>query len=207
MNQRSQSESGESVKIIENPTLGFCHCGEEGSRGLKTCRIILMKARKRLMDEFKTLQKTANQFDPSCTNYIRPSENDNLKWNVVFFGMQDSPYENGVFKLVLTFCHEYPFKPPQVKFLSKMFHPNVSPDGNVCQEIFQKNWSPDTTVVLLVEKINLLLGNPCLDDKCIYNLTARDLFLSNKLEYSKNVNDCVAGTLIGKDDLNVNQGI
>lgn len=30
----------------------------------------------------------------------------------------------GTFKLVIEFSEEYPNKPPTVRFLSKMFHPN-----------------------------------------------------------------------------------
>ena len=34
-------------------------------------------------------------------------------------------FQDGTFKLTLEFSEEYPNKPPVVKFLSKMFHPNI----------------------------------------------------------------------------------
>jgi len=36
----------------------------------------------------------------------------------------DTPFEDGTFKLTISFTEEYPNKPPTVRFVSKMFHPN-----------------------------------------------------------------------------------
>ena len=36
----------------------------------------------------------------------------------------DTPFEDGTFKLTIEFTEEYPNKPPTVRFVSKMFHPN-----------------------------------------------------------------------------------
>ena len=127
-----------------------------------------------------------------------------MRWNVVMFGANGSLYESGIFKLVMIFCHEYPYKPPQIKFLSRIFHPNVSLDGTVCPKILQRNWSPATTVNLITESIILLLDNPCLDDETNYNPNAKDLFQTNKLNYKKFVNDCVNESL--DDDSTINKG-
>ena len=37
---------------------------------------------------------------------------------------KDTPFEDGTFKLTIEFTEEYPNKPPTVRFVSKMFHPN-----------------------------------------------------------------------------------
>lgn len=39
----------------------------------------------------------------------------------------ETPFEDGTFKLTLEFTEEYPNKPPTVRFVSKMFHPNGKP--------------------------------------------------------------------------------
>lgn len=38
--------------------------------------------------------------------------------------MQRVYFLAGTFKLVIEFSEEYPNKPPTVRFISKMFHPN-----------------------------------------------------------------------------------
>lgn len=41
-----------------------------------------------------------------------------------FSSPHDTPFEDGTFKLTIEFTEEYPNKPPTVRFVSKMFHPN-----------------------------------------------------------------------------------
>lgn len=50
-----------------------------------------------------------------------------MMWNAVIFGPTDTPFEDGTFKLVMEFSEDYPNKPPVVRFVSKMFHPNGAP--------------------------------------------------------------------------------
>ena len=77
-------------------------------------------AKRRLMRDFKRLQD-----DPPAGVSGAPTENNILQWNAVIFGPNDTPFEDGTFRLSLAFNEEYPNKPPIVKFLSKMFHPNI----------------------------------------------------------------------------------
>ena len=43
---------------------------------------------------------------------------------VVCYRPKDTPFDDGTFKLTMQFTEEYPNKPPTVRFVSKMFHPN-----------------------------------------------------------------------------------
>ena len=47
-----------------------------------------------------------------------------MVWNALIFGPENTPFEDGTFKLKIEFTEEYPNKPPSVKFVSAMFHPN-----------------------------------------------------------------------------------
>uniref|UniRef100_A0A671XXQ0 Ubiquitin-conjugating enzyme E2B (RAD6 homolog) n=1 Tax=Sparus aurata TaxID=8175 RepID=A0A671XXQ0_SPAAU len=77
-------------------------------------------ARRRLMRDFKRLQE-----DPPTGVSGAPSENNIMLWNAVIFGPVGTPFEDGTFKLLIEFSEEYPNKPPTVRFVSRMFHPNV----------------------------------------------------------------------------------
>ena len=48
--------------------------------------------------------------------------------------------QDGTFKLTIEFTEEYPNKPPTVRFVSKMFHPNVYADGGICLDILQNRY-------------------------------------------------------------------
>lgn len=40
-------------------------------------------------------------------------------------GPSETPFEGGVFQLAFSVPEQYPLQPPQVRFLTKIFHPNV----------------------------------------------------------------------------------
>jgi len=94
-------------------------------------------ARRRLIRDFKVLKE-----DPPAGISGAPCENNIMKWNAVIFGPDDTAWEGGTFKLVLVFSEDYPKEAPLVKFVSKLFHPNVYADGGICLDILQNNWSP-----------------------------------------------------------------
>jgi len=43
-----------------------------------------------------------------------------------FPGPPGTPYEGGTYEVAITIPNEYPFKPPVMKFTTKIWHPNVS---------------------------------------------------------------------------------
>ena len=65
--------------------------------------------------------------------------------------------QDGTFKLTMEFSEEYPNKPPVVKFLSKMFHPNIYADGGICLDILQNRWSPTYDVSAILTSIQSLV--------------------------------------------------
>ncbi|KAK4532015.1 hypothetical protein CCYA_CCYA10G2872 [Cyanidiococcus yangmingshanensis] len=142
-------------------------------------------ARRRLIRDFKKLQQ-----DPPAGVSAAPSETDVLKWTGVIFGPEDSVFEGGVFKLTLTFSEEYPNKPPLVKFITKVFHPNFYyGDGGVCLDLLQNSWSPIYDVAAVLTSIQSLLCDP--NPNSPANAEAARLYLENRREYNKRVQQCV----------------
>jgi ubiquitin-protein ligase len=45
----------------------------------------------------------------------------------------------GIFNLILEFTEDYPNKPPNVKFATKMFHPNSKSEPACCTELTTPN--------------------------------------------------------------------
>jgi ubiquitin-conjugating enzyme E2 A len=86
-----------------------------------------------------------------CTEvaYANPSFNR----NAVIIGPADTPFEDGTFRLVMHFEEQYPNKPPAVKFISQMFHPNVYATGELCLDILQNRWSPTYDVAAVLTSI------------------------------------------------------
>ncbi|XP_028631707.1 ubiquitin-conjugating enzyme E2 B isoform X1 [Grammomys surdaster] len=132
---------------------------------------------------------------PSSPAY--PSLPENRKKNkklllirdLFVFRPEGTPFEDGTFKLVIEFSEEYPNKPPTVRFLSKMFHPNVYADGSICLDILQNRWSPTYDVSSILTSIQSLLDEP--NPNSPANSQAAQLYQENKREYEKRVSAIV----------------
>ena len=114
------------------------------------------KSSKRLNNEFKNL--TSNPVHGAKVEQV----GDNLyKWKVALPGPKGSAYEEGVFNLSFDFPDNYPFKYPDVKFTTPMYHPNIKKDtGEICMDVFANGWTPTQKVCDIIEKLYSLLTSP-----------------------------------------------
>ncbi|XP_062207566.1 ubiquitin-conjugating enzyme E2 2-like [Phragmites australis] len=141
-------------------------------------------ARKRLMRDFKRLMQ-----DPPAGISGAPQDNNIMLWNAVIFGPEETPWDGGTFKLTLQFAEEYPNKPPIVRFVSRMFHPNIYADGSICLDILQNQWSPIYDVAAILTSIQSLLCDP--NPNSPANSEAARMFSENKREYNRKVREIV----------------
>nr|CAD7604819.1 unnamed protein product [Timema genevievae] len=149
-------------------------------------------ARRRLMRDFKRLQE-----DPPTGVSGAPTDNNIMIWNAVIFGYVlffHCSTLDGTFKLTIEFTEEYPNKPPTVRFVSKMFHPNVYADGGICLDILQNRWSPTYDVSAILTSIQSLLSDP--NPNSPANSMAAQLYKENRREYEKRVKACVEQSFV-----------
>ena len=74
----------------------------------------------------------------------------------LYFHSAGTPYANGHFRVKLVLGKEFPSAPPKGFFLTKIFHPNVSPQGEICVNTLKKDWKPDLGIkqIFLVFSFN-----------------------------------------------------
>ncbi|KAK5945375.1 Ubiquitin-conjugating enzyme E2 1 [Knufia obscura] len=83
----------------------------------------------------------------------------NLKGS--FPGPPGTPYEGGTYDVAITIPNEYPFKPPVMKFTTKIWHPNVSSQtGAICLDTLTTGWSPVLTIKSAMISLQSLLSSP-----------------------------------------------
>lgn len=70
----------------------------------------------------------------------------------------------GIFKLELFLPEEYPMAPPKVRFLTKIYHPNIDRLGRICLDILKDKWSPALQIRTVLLSIQALLSAPNPDD-------------------------------------------
>jgi ubiquitin-conjugating enzyme E2 D/E len=114
---------------------------------------------KRIMKELKDLGS-----DPPANCSAGPTGDDMFTWQGTVLGPAGTPYEGGVFFLMVQFPTDYPFKPPKVRFETPVYHPNVNSNGAICLDILKDQWCPALTISKLLLSISSLLENPNPED-------------------------------------------
>ena len=148
---------------------------------------------KRILKELNNIQKEKNEF----YDVIALEDDSKCSWKVVFSPPEGSPYHGGKFQLIIDFNENYPFKPPQGYFKTRIYHYLVKFDEaddswkfcNHC--LFEEHdWSParqikdilNTTFLKFFTDLSYCIDgprDPALGKQCKEN---RDLYIRNAQE-------------------------
>jgi ubiquitin-protein ligase len=114
-------------------------------------------------------------------------------WSVQLAGPRGTVYENGIFQLVVTFPPEYPFKPFQINFNTRIYHPNVTNDslGSICLAALKPDeYKPNKHVRAVLEDVKGLLERPNPDDPLEPRIA--DEYVKDRKEFEKSARNYVA---------------
>ncbi|XP_069978798.1 ubiquitin-conjugating enzyme E2 T isoform X2 [Penaeus vannamei] len=130
-------------------------------------------------------------------------EGDSLEtFSAVIIGDDDTVYAGGVFKLELEVPERYPFHPPKVRFLTKIYHPNIDSAGRICLDILKLppsgGWRPAHNLSSILTSIRLLMASPNPNDPLMTDIAEEYQFKKSQYEatakewtakYAKSVED------------------
>merc|ERR1719471_2351184 len=101
------------------------------------------------------------------------NEENMFEWEVALFGPPETLYEGGYFKAQMKFPADYPYSPPTIRFLTKVWHPNVYENGDLCVSILHppvddpqsgelpcERWNPTQNVRTILLSVVSLLNEP-----------------------------------------------
>eukprot|EP00768_Dysnectes_brevis_P000662 gnl/Dysnectes_brevis/1145_a1279_4518.p1 GENE.gnl/Dysnectes_brevis/1145_a1279_4518~~gnl/Dysnectes_brevis/1145_a1279_4518.p1 ORF type:complete len:182 (-),score=44.09 gnl/Dysnectes_brevis/1145_a1279_4518:55-600(-) len=141
-------------------------------------------ARRRILRDFKNFIR-----DPPDGVMASPYKDNMMHWAAVILGPEDTVWEGATLRLDIMFSEDYPSKPPNVKFLSKVFHPNVYTSGAICLDLLQNRWSAAYNIGSILTSIQSLLTDP--NPASPANAEAANLFVSDRHQYEQRVRESV----------------
>ncbi len=111
----------------------------------------------RLQTEMTELDK---DLDP-CMQLTFPDV-DNIMEFYMTIKIEDkeSPWYLGTYKFQIKVPTSYPFDPPHCLCLTKIYHPNISLEGNVCLNILRMDWKPIFCITTVLIGLRMLFLEP-----------------------------------------------
>ncbi|GKV28948.1 hypothetical protein SLEP1_g37932 [Rubroshorea leprosula] len=133
----------------------------------------------------KQLAKELKSLDESPPEGIKVGVNDD-DFSIIYAdieGPAGTPYENGVFRMKLLLSHDFPHSPPKGYFLTKIFHPNIANNGEICVNTLKKDWNPSLGLRHVLIVVRCLLIEPF--PESALNEQAGKMLLENYDEYAR----------------------
>jgi ubiquitin-conjugating enzyme E2 D/E len=115
-----------------------------------------MSFAKRLVIHQREMEKNP---PPLCFAEPKDAVKDMTHWIGYVDGPEGTPYAGGRFYLTIEFPLDYPFKPPEIKFITPIYHPNISTKGEICLDILHSQWSPVLSIRSVLISLCSLLND------------------------------------------------
>jgi len=136
-------------------------------------------------------QSDVHQMDvPSSMELVFPDPDSIMSFEVILCP-EEGLYKDGQFRFVLTIPQDYPHSAPKVKCNTKVYHPNIDLDGNVCLNILRQDWKPVLTLNAVLYGLQLLFLEPNPDDPL--NKQAAETMTNSPGTFKSNVYQSLRG--------------
>jgi len=138
----------------------------------------------RILKEYREFQELIkSESNPTFQLFV--DDNDVSNWKILLRGATGTHYEGGYWIITVAFPSDYPFKPPKVRFATKIYHCNINSDGALCLDILKDQWSPALTINKVMWSIHSLLTDPNPNDPL--DAVKAGVYRDNREEYWRQV--------------------
>jgi len=119
---------------------------------------------------------------PEGIKYVETDADQLTEIHAEISGPTGTPYEGGSFRLKLVLGSDFPSAPPRGFFLTKIFHPNIAANGDICVNTLKRDWTSETSLSHVLAVIRCLLIVPFPESSL--NDEAGKLFMTCYDEYA-----------------------
>lgn len=97
--------------------------------------------------------------------------------------LEGTPFYGGKFRMKLVLSEDYPSSPPRGYFLTRIYHPNIASNGDICVNTLKRDWTPEVTFKHILQVIRCLLIVPFPESSL--NDEAGKLFMESYEEFAR----------------------
>ncbi len=115
---------------------------------------------------------------------------DFMAWSGTIEGPAGTCYEGGLFELGIAVSTQYPFQFPRLRFVTRIYHPNVSEDDVISSHVLKDVWSP----AMRIERLMRLLVEMLAEPDFVRNLNPDifDVFYTDPVQFEATAREWVA---------------
>ncbi|KAG6588622.1 NEDD8-conjugating enzyme Ubc12, partial [Cucurbita argyrosperma subsp. sororia] len=138
------------------------------------------------------LQKDISELNlPKTCSISFPNGKDELMNFEVTIHPDEGYYLGGTFLFSFQVSPVYPHEPPKVKCKTKVYHPNIDLEGNVCLNILREDWKPVLNINTIIYGLFHLFTQPNHEDPLNHDAAA--VLRDNPKMFESNVRRAMAG--------------
>ena len=82
---------------------------------------------------------------------------DNLQQFQVLIAPESGYWHGATYSFNFIIPDNYPYKPPKVTCIEKIYHPNIDLKGNICLNLLKNEWRPILKIQEIIHGLILLL--------------------------------------------------
>eukprot|EP00052_Salpingoeca_macrocollata_P015001 m.118746 g.118746 ORF g.118746 m.118746 type:complete len:262 (+) comp19520_c0_seq3:502-1287(+) len=142
-----------------------------------------MAAGSRLARMKKELFSLTRDPPPGISCWAVGDSVDKLEAKIV--GPAGTAFAGGIFRLEIVVPDRFPLLPPQARFITKVYHPNIDTAGRICLEVLKMPpagaWKPSLSISAVLTSIQLLMAEPNPDDGLMADISAE--FQQNRPQF------------------------
>ncbi|TJX37716.1 ubiquitin-conjugating enzyme E2, partial [Soehngenia saccharolytica] len=127
---------------------------------------------------------------PKSTSINFPNGKDDLMNFEVIIQPDEGYYLGGRFTFTFSVSPTYPHEAPKVKCKTKVYHPNIDLEGNVCLNILREDWKPVLNINTIIYGLNHLFTHPNHEDPLNHDAAA--VLRDNPRTFEANVRRAMA---------------
>lgn len=121
---------------------------------------------------------------PNSVSIAQPDINDVMNYTLTIVP-DEGYYYGGMFHFDLKIPNTYPHEPPKLRCRTKIYHPNIDQEGNVCLNILREDWKPVLTISSIIYGLLFLFYEPNPEDPL--NKEAAELLRADKRTFEMKV--------------------